>query len=328
MSNNKRPNYVRYTPKQDGAQEKVIRLVEVQKDPMEPARFKLNKKVPPPPPSPPAPIMHSPPRKTTAEEHVNWNVPPCISSWKNPRGYVIPNDKRIALAGKNSSQPAMINPKFAQFTEALAIGARQHRIAIEERTKAERLMSLKEKDRQEENLRLLAQQAREERASHRKHDRSPTSEDEEYEERRKIRSDRHRERVRNLNMNASGSKLNRERDISEQIALGVARPDQDDTDPHDQRLYNQPQGVTSGFADEDDYAVYDKPWKSQASHSKSYRPSADIVQEQSSFGEASTISTAKDDVLEPIKFDKDVQDIFLVNEFLQLAKQTAKKKQF
>lgn len=43
-------------------------MVEVQKDPMEPAKFKINQKIPGPPPSPPAPVMHSPPRKITADE--------------------------------------------------------------------------------------------------------------------------------------------------------------------------------------------------------------------------------------------------------------------
>ena len=38
-------------------------MVEAQKDPMEPPRFKTNKKIPRGPPSPPAPVLHSPTRK-------------------------------------------------------------------------------------------------------------------------------------------------------------------------------------------------------------------------------------------------------------------------
>uniref|UniRef100_A0A183I4B4 SKIP_SNW domain-containing protein n=1 Tax=Onchocerca flexuosa TaxID=387005 RepID=A0A183I4B4_9BILA len=61
--------YIRYTPSQQGgghnsgAQQRIIRMVEVQQDPMEPPKFKINQKIPRAPSSPPAPIMHSPPRK-------------------------------------------------------------------------------------------------------------------------------------------------------------------------------------------------------------------------------------------------------------------------
>ena len=41
-------------------------MVETQKDPMEPPKFKTNKKIPRGPPSPPAPVMHSPNRKVRA----------------------------------------------------------------------------------------------------------------------------------------------------------------------------------------------------------------------------------------------------------------------
>ena len=61
--------YIRYTSSQQGvafnsgAKQRVIRMVETRKDPMEPPRFKINKKIPRGPPSPPAPVMHSPSRK-------------------------------------------------------------------------------------------------------------------------------------------------------------------------------------------------------------------------------------------------------------------------
>lgn len=68
-----------------GAKQRVIRMVEAQRDPMEPPRFKTNKKIPRGPPSPPAPVMHSPTRKTTVKEQLEWKIPPCISNWKNPK---------------------------------------------------------------------------------------------------------------------------------------------------------------------------------------------------------------------------------------------------
>lgn len=59
----------RYTPSQQGpsynsgAKQRIIRMIEVQRDPMEPPKFKINSKIPRGPPSPPAPVLHSPPRK-------------------------------------------------------------------------------------------------------------------------------------------------------------------------------------------------------------------------------------------------------------------------
>ncbi len=51
----------------------------------------------------------------------------------------------------------------------------------------------------------------------------------------------------------------RERDISEQIALGLpAKTITGGETQFDSRLFNQSKGMDSGFADEDSYNVYDK----------------------------------------------------------------------
>lgn len=79
--------YIRYTPSQQGnsfnsgAKQRVIRMVEAQVDPLEPPKFKINKKIPRGPPSPPAPVLHSPSRKVTVKEQKEWKVPPCISEY-------------------------------------------------------------------------------------------------------------------------------------------------------------------------------------------------------------------------------------------------------
>lgn len=347
-SNSVAPKYVRYVPAQAGAQPKIIRMVEVQKDPMEPAKFKINQKIPAPPPSPPAPVMHSPPRKITAEEQNEWKIPPCVSSWKNPRGYTVPLDKRCAFNGRNGAQPLMVNSKFAKLSEALYIATKQHREALEDSMKAEKLLQQKEKEKKEEQLRLLAQQAREERAAVQRsygRDNDDSEEDgstntEEVKERKRIREERHRERVRDINIKASnpGKRTkfdrHRERDISEQIALNMAKPNTLDNDVHDQRLYNQSQGISSGFGEDDEYAVYDKAWKSQASFSSNYRPTANITSESKESDMQDddnhpNESTAKHDVdndpLAPIQFDKDDDDLFNVVPFLEHAKHYAQK---
>ena len=88
------PTYIRYAPDPsapgytDAAKQRVIRMVEAQVDPMEPPKHQLQKMLRGPP-SPPVPVLHSPPRKLTVEDRQAWKIPPCISNWKNARGYVL-----------------------------------------------------------------------------------------------------------------------------------------------------------------------------------------------------------------------------------------------
>ena len=164
--------YIRYTASNQGegsasgSEQRIIRVVEVQKDPLEPPRFKINKKVPNAPPSPPPPVMHSPTRKLTVQEQQDWRIPPCISNWKNARGYTIPLDKRLAADGRGLQQNH-INEKFAKLAEALYVSDRKAREAVEMRSQMERKLAQKEKEKKEENLRQLAAKAREERAGFR-----------------------------------------------------------------------------------------------------------------------------------------------------------------
>jgi SNW domain-containing protein 1 len=95
-------SFIRYTPGQQngsGLQQRIIKMTEVVEDPLEPPRFK-HKKIPRGPPSPPPPVLRSPPRKATAQEQKDWMIPPCISNWKNNKGFTIPLDKRLAADGR------------------------------------------------------------------------------------------------------------------------------------------------------------------------------------------------------------------------------------
>ena len=71
----------------------------------------------------------------------------------------------------------------------------------------------------------------------------------------------------------------RERDISEQIALGLPAksiPNSGEAQ-FDQRLFNTSKGMDSGYGHDDEYNVYDKPWKdSNSIGSHIYRPSKNI----------------------------------------------------
>ncbi|XP_008503409.1 SNW domain-containing protein 1 [Calypte anna] len=279
--------YIRYTPSQQGvafnsgAKQRVIRMVEMQKDPMEPPRFKINKKIPRGPPSPPAPVMHSPSRKMTVKEQQEWKIPPCISNWKNAKGYTIPLDKRLAADGRGL-QTVHINENFAKLAEALYIADRKAREAVEMRAQVERKMAQKEKEKHEEKLREMAQKARERRAGIKTH---VEKEDGEARERDEIRHDRRKERQHDRNLSRAApdkrSKLqrNENRDISEVIALGVPNPRPSNDIQYDQRLFNQSKGMDSGFAGGEDeiYNVYDQPWRSGKDMAQNiYRPSKNV----------------------------------------------------
>ncbi|XP_042602330.1 SNW domain-containing protein 1 [Cyprinus carpio] len=282
--------YIRYEDSQNinlnkglafnsGAKQRVIRMVEMQKDPMEPPRFKINKKIPRGPPSPPAPVMHSPSRKMTVKEQQEWKIPPCISNWKNAKGYTIPLDKRLAADGRGL-QTVHINENFAKLAEALYIADRKAREAVEMRAQVEKKMAQKEKEKKEEKLRELAKMARDRRAGIKAHG-DKGGEDTEVRERDEIRHDRRKERQHDRNISRAApdkrSKLQRDqdRDISELIALGQPNPRTSSEAQYDQRLFNQNKGMDSGFAGGEDemYNVYDQPFRGGRDMAQNiYRP--------------------------------------------------------
>uniref|UniRef100_A0A6B2G3W5 SNW domain-containing protein 1 (Trinotate prediction) n=1 Tax=Myxobolus squamalis TaxID=59785 RepID=A0A6B2G3W5_MYXSQ len=215
-------------------------MVEAPRDPMEPPRFKINNKIPAAPPSPPAPVLHSPPRKVSVKEQLEWKIPPCISNWKNPKGYTIPLDKRLACDGRGL-QDTLINDNFAKFAESLYIADRKAREAVEMRSQLENRLAQKEKEQKEENLVKLAQKAREERTVFKKQEFAT----EEEAERDNLRLERHKDRERQRRIAKSGTEKRtafereKERDISEKVALGKPAVKPSDDALFDQRLFNQ-----------------------------------------------------------------------------------------
>ncbi|GAA5813830.1 hypothetical protein MFLAVUS_007317 [Mucor flavus] len=324
---NKDPTYIRYTPSQgqvgegfnSGAKQRIIRMVDAPSDPMEPPSH-LHKKVPRGPPSPPAPVMHSPPRKLTAREQAEWVIPPCVSNWKNTKGYTIPLDKRLAADGRGL-QELTINDNFAKFSEALYAADRHARDEVRQRNLMQQKLAQKQKEAEEEKLRQLAQKAREERAGFKptsstaassaadppsnanrpsasslmadydstdesgsdksdSEDDSPVrragedNDEDKARERDQLRHDRQKQRQREMRMSKMGTEakakhLAREqgRDISEKIALGLAKPTLSKESMYDARLFNQSEGISSGFKGDDAYAAYDKPLFNQTSTS-------------------------------------------------------------
>ncbi|KAL3317384.1 SNW domain-containing protein 1 [Cichlidogyrus casuarinus] len=292
--------YIKYTPSQQGAafnsgaKQRLIRMVEAQKDPMEPPRFKINQKIPRGPPSPPPPLMHSPSRKVTAKEQSDWKIPPCISNWKNPRGYTIPLDKRVAADGRGL-QTVHINENFAKLAEALYTADRKAREAVEMRAQIERKVAQKEKEVKEQQLQQAAEQARRLRAGIR----SGEDGDSGFRDREDLRQERAAVRARDRNIaSKSGKARDQDRDISEQIALGVPNPNfyQSTENQFDQRLFNQNRGLDSGFEGgvDDLYNIYDKPWRGDSDiGSHIYRPSKDAIAASSSATDSLSSELAK-----------------------------------
>lgn len=160
--------FIKYTPRPDApgynpaAAQRVIQMVPAQVDPMMPPKHK-HVKAPRGPAEDPVPVLHAPPQKLTKEERDKWNVPACISNWKNSRGYTIPLDKRLAADGRGLREHT-INSNFATLSESLYVAENQARQEVRMRAQVQKKLVMHEKDRREEELRQLANQARLERS--------------------------------------------------------------------------------------------------------------------------------------------------------------------
>jgi SNW domain-containing protein 1 len=389
----KDPTFVRYTPNNQMGdnskkQDRIMKIVERQRDPMEPPKFK-HKKIPRGPPSPPPPVMHSPPRKLTAEDQEMWRIPPPVSNWKNPKGFTVPLDKRLAADGRGL-QDVAINDKFAQFSEALFLADRHAREEVRQRALMQQRLADKEKLQKEETLRNLAQKAREERAGagrkRRDSDDSRSSRSRSYSdsdsdgsasdesdirEREKARREKQKEEERKFRQSRMGAErrmqvMAREqnRDISEKVALGLAKPTQSKEAMYDSRLFNQSSGFDSGVNEDN---PYDKPlFAAQDAIQSIYRPRANVddedeegagdremakIQKASRFGEvlgkgtfkgaaevevccagllSRTLTFTNRGVSQaregPVQFEKDAADPFNVDKFLSEVEQTSSSK--
>ncbi len=273
--------------------------------------------------------------------------------WKNSKGFTIPLDKRVAADGRGL-QDVQINDNFAQLSEALFMADRHAREEVRQRAMMQQRLAEKERAQKEDHLRQLAQQARAEKTGggSRRRSRSRsgsysgsdsgsyTSDSER--ERRAARKDKLRDDERKMRQSRMGAErraqvMAREmdRDISEKIALGLAKPTQSAEGMYDSRLFNQSSGFASGFNEDN---PYDKPlFAAQDAISSIYRARGNAeedeeegagdkemsrIQKGSRFGEALGRGTFKGteeaEVREgPVQFEKDAGDPFNVDKFLQ-----------
>ena len=394
--NNSESEYIRYTPanaSDNGSKQRIIKMNTVQEDPLEPPRFK-HKKIPRGADEPPPPVMQSPPRAVTAQDQKDWMIPPSISNWKNAKGYTIPLDKRLAADGRGL-QDVHINDNFAKFSEALYVADRHAREEVRARAQMQQLLAQKEKTQKEENLRLLAQRAREERSGAASsvapssaapgrsmstsaapsgmglaaygsdsEDESEEESDEDEEavrEREAVRAEKRKEREKEMRMSNMGSEMRAKmlakeanRDISEKIALGIAKPSASKETMLDSRLFNR-ESLSTGFGAEDSYNMYDKPlFQGSSAAAAIYSSRGNNVGNDESFGggteEGIQAELSKDrfqlgnatrgfegaDATEarsgPVQFEKDVvvsldgaSDPFGVEQFMDAARKGGKR---
>ena len=206
----------------------------------------------------------------------------------------MPLDKRLAADGRGL-QDVTINDKFGIFAESLAMADRHARESVQSRAKLQQKLAEKARAQKEEDLRLLAQRARQERSgwdrqeSRRRYSSSSSrslspssrfdSDDEATRERERLRRERRQENEKKFRQSRMGTErkiqmMAREqnRDISEKVALGLAKPTASSESMWDSRLFNQTSGFDTGFNEDQ---PYDKPlFAAQDAISSVYRPRA------------------------------------------------------
>jgi len=143
------------------------------------------------------------------------------------------------------------------------------------------------------------------------------------------------------------AKLSRDsdRDISEKIALGEQPQTSSSETIYDQRLFNQTEGLDSGYANDEAYNIYDKALFKGTSASILYRPKKNeetFGSEEQNLDKLLNTNRFKPDKpfsgvgnnksndtrSTPVEFEKDEkdeEDPFGLNEFLKEAKTSRKK---
>ena len=341
----KEQQFISYTPRPDApgynpmaAPKRVIQMVRAQVDPMAPPKH-IHRKAPRGPAEEFTPVLHGKPKKLSEEEKASWNIPACISNWKNTRGYTIPLDKRLAADGRGLTETTVLNTNFATLSESLYVAERQARQEVKMRAQVQHTLALQQKQTQEDHLRELAKQARQQRTNTTATTTTTTTTDATAsgtttsaekdddmvaaQQRERLRMQRKKERERDYRMEklptrgkegeedlVKKRKLESDRDVSEKIALGVHTASSgNNNDGVDSRLYNTSQGLDSGYAGPDDeYNTYSKPLFDQTVHANIYKPTttvdADTQYQQYTSGTNQKFTKTQQSRTGPVQFHK------------------------
>jgi len=220
---------------------------------------------------------------------------------------------------------------------------------MEERNKIQKTITYKEFLKQEEKMRDAAAQARaeknkilqsEEPGEEGGRHRAPITEEEEEAKRERdtFRYINKREQERDRRLDAARNKKSKtardaDRDISEKIALGQAQPTVSKESMYDQRLFNQTSGLESGFGDEDEYNVFDKPLFQDKTAASIYNVKEynDNLDEEDAGGEKNNVekmlnrapnrgfegaADKKSARTKPVEFEKHADDTFSLDAFI------------
>lgn len=170
-----------------------------------------------------------------------------------------------------------------------------------------------------------------------------------------MRQEKRRERERELRMSNMGQEQRakmlarqQNRDISEKIALGLAKPTLSKESMLDSRLFNQ-ESLQGSFAEDEAYNLYDRPlFHGSTAAAAIYKARGNITEgNQDSFGEGTEEGIGKaldndrfglgqarigfegaqdQEVREgPVQFEKDTGDVFGLDKFLDEAKSGKKR---
>ncbi|CAR27688.1 ZYRO0D04334p [Zygosaccharomyces rouxii] len=261
-----------------GKSNRKLKVIEHAKDPLQPNAHRAKKVVAPPVDEPMTPIFHKTDsvetaKKVSKEEKDMWKIPPAISSWKNPNGYTIGIDKRLAMDGrynKDKMQAHEINDGFSQLSAALEMADRKARQELKLKAEAKKQIAEDENREKGEKLRILAQKAREER-SRQRNKRSHRAIDDGYNNeathREAIRKSRREELERDIRKSkmSTADRLrelaySQGREVSEKVVLGAAKSTNSSGAHYDSRLFTK--GANTQ-AKRGEGQVYDNPLFSQ-----------------------------------------------------------------
>merc|ERR1740121_762399 len=217
----------------------------------------------------------------------DWKIPPCVSNWKNAKGYTIPLDKRLAADGRNL-QDVAVNDKFAALSEDLYLSERKAREEIKLRNDMIRQKKVREEEVREVQLRELAAQARTQRAelgSAPLKEGESTREAEERKQRMEVLKERQREIERDQRLELAGKTNKRsrdeDRDVGERMALGQAAQPTSQEAQYDARLFNQSAGMDGGYhgGSDEKCNIYDKPLFADRSQAGIYKFDKDRMEQ-------------------------------------------------
>lgn len=289
---------IQYNTKQSSgsAKSRIFKIVEQAIDPLQPNTIKATKVVAPEEEEAVAPIYHRTDNSDTTkilskEERDRWNIPAAISSWKNPKGYTIALEKRLAMDARynpDNLKPHEVSDGFSKLSAALENADRKARKEIKLRAEAKRQLAEEETRKKEEKLLSLAQKAREDR-EHYKSLRNPSGNKRirnnslgDIESQRdfvlKNRKQEIEKEIKKSKMSTADRlrelAYSQGRDISEKVVLGAAKATETSEVHYDSRLFSK---GANAQAKRNEEQLYDQPLFAAQSTNSSYRPNLEQI---------------------------------------------------